>query len=259
MHRLPESDKAVKMRLGTTEARMAGDVTLTGGEPKTWLEFWTGDHAIYVDERHRDAHYRRLAEDITAQVDLGGRTVLDFGCGEALAAPRLAAHCRQLLLYDPAPDKADRWIGHDGIRVLSDADWTALAPSSLDVVLVISVVQYLGSADLDALLRRLHGVLRPGGSVLFADVVPPRMPVWRDVLTLLGTGWHHGFLWPAFRSLAKTWFSPYRRLREQVGFTTYAPDAFLARLAAAGFHPRRLPRNVGFSRSRMAFLAVKEG
>lgn len=235
---------------------MSKDVALTRDEPRTWLDFWTGDHAIYADDRHRDAHYRRLAEDIAALVDLKDRTVLDFGCGEALAAPQLAEQCGALLLYDPAP-KAERWRGHDRIQVLTPADWEAMAPSSVDVVLVISVSQYLSSDDLDGLMERLQVLLRPGGSVLFADVVPPHVPVWRDVVTLLDAGWSHGFLGKALLSLVKTWFSPYRRLREEAGFSTYAAGDFLARLSAHGFQARRTPRNVGFSQARMAFLAIK--
>lgn len=226
-------------------------------QPKTWLDFWTGDHAIYADDRHRDAHYRRLAQDIAALVDLDGRTVLDFGCGEALAAPQLAERCGALLLYDPAPNKADRWRGHPGMTVLTPAEWEAMPAASLDVVLVISVLQYLSKDELDRLLDRFHAVLRPGGAVLFADVVPPHVPVWRDVLTLLRAGLGHGFFWKALLSLVRTWFSPYRRLREQAGFSTHAPDTFLTRLQAHGFQAQRMPRNVGFSQERMAFLGVR--
>lgn len=226
-------------------------------EPRTWLDFWTGDNTIYAGARHREAHYRRLAEDIPALVDLAGRTVLDFGCGEALATPWLAEHCGRLLLYDPVPGKAERWRGTPGVTVLTPAEWQGLPAGSLEVMLVISVVQYLPLAEFHGLLDRCRALLRPGGAVLFGDVVPPDVPVWHDVRTLLRAGWRHGFLAPALLALLRIWCSPYRRLRSRAGFATYTAEAFAGLLSGHGFQARRLARNVGFSQDRMAFLAVK--
>lgn len=232
-------------------------VTSRRDEPRTWLDFWTREHAIYAGDRHREAHYRRLAEDIPALVELTGRTVLDFGCGEALATPRLAAHCGRLLLYDPVPGKAERWRGSPGVTVLTQAEWLGLPAGSVDVMLVVSVVQYLPMAEFQGLLERCQALLRPGGTVLFADVVPPDVPLWHDVGTLLRAGWHHGFFVLALLALLRIWRSPYRRLRSRAGFATYTSEQFISCLSAHGLGAHRLPRNVGFSRDRMAFLAVK--
>jgi hypothetical protein len=50
-----------------------------------WIAFWDSEHSIYVNARHRDVHYRRIAQDICAYVPAGA-AVLDYGCGEALHA-----------------------------------------------------------------------------------------------------------------------------------------------------------------------------
>ena len=49
----------------------------------TWREFGDGAHSIYVNDRHRDVHYREIAEQIAAHGKLlaeldkasGGKTV----------------------------------------------------------------------------------------------------------------------------------------------------------------------------------------
>ncbi|RYZ60997.1 MAG: SAM-dependent methyltransferase, partial [Proteobacteria bacterium] len=61
----------------------------------SWREFWNADNPIYVSERHQRLHCRRVADDTIALVgDLcpapGRARVLDFGCGKALEAARVA-------------------------------------------------------------------------------------------------------------------------------------------------------------------------
>ncbi len=51
-----------------------------------WLEFWNGEHSIYVNERHKMLHDRLVARDVAALVPSGKPVVLDFGCGEASEA-----------------------------------------------------------------------------------------------------------------------------------------------------------------------------
>ncbi len=67
-----------------------------------WIAFWDSEHSIYVNARHRDVHYRTIAQDIRAQVPPGA-AVLDYGCGEALHADLVAASARALILCEAAP------------------------------------------------------------------------------------------------------------------------------------------------------------
>src|SRR5262249_18043301 len=67
-----------------------------------WIAFWDSEHPLYVNARHRDVHYRRIAEDIAAYVS-SSAVVLDYGCGEALHADRIAARARKLILVEAAP------------------------------------------------------------------------------------------------------------------------------------------------------------
>ena len=68
-----------------------------------WRSFWDSAHSIYVNARHKDVHYREIAERIAAFVPGPGARVLDYGCGEAIHADRVAAVASQVLLCDAAP------------------------------------------------------------------------------------------------------------------------------------------------------------
>lgn len=226
---------------------------------RDWLEFWGGAHRIYVSDRHLEAHYDRIAGDVCALI--GGRrpVLLDFGCGDALAAPAIARRTGRLLLYDAAPAVrqrlAVRAAGQEGVEVLDEAGWATLPPQSLDMILVNSVLQYLDRPSLEALLPRFRGLLRSDGELILADVIPPTASALDDILALLRSAASHGYFFAALRGLAATFFSDYRRLRHDLGLTCYSEAEMLALLGKHGFSAERAPSNVGFSAHRMTFRA----
>ena len=57
----------------------------------SWRDFWNQDTPIYVSERHKVLHYWRIANDIGRLVPSPDAWVLDYGCGEALSANRVAS------------------------------------------------------------------------------------------------------------------------------------------------------------------------
>ena len=88
-----------------------------------WVAFWDSQHSLYVSARHRDVHYRTIAEDIAAYIPSSSAVVLDYGCGEALHADRIAAAARKLILVEAASNVraglAARFKDHPTIEVLS--------------------------------------------------------------------------------------------------------------------------------------------
>ena len=131
-----------------------------------WIAFWDSEHSIYVNARHRDVHYRRIAQDICAYVPAGA-SVLDYGCGEALHADLVAARARTLILCEAAPmvraALERRFGGNPKIEVRTPEEIAAMPSGSLDVVVLHSVAQYLTAKELDDLLvlfRRLLGAKR---------------------------------------------------------------------------------------------------
>jgi len=224
-----------------------------------WLAFWDKPHAIYVNARHKDVHYRLIAKEIAALSPSPQARVLDYGCGEALHAGIVAAACGQLLLCDGAPSVraglASRFSAHVNIRVLAPDDLEQLPQGALDFIVLHSVAQYLWAEQLRALLATFRRLVAPGGGVLVSDIIPPHLAAAADVAALLRFGSTHGFLLAALGGLVRTLFSDYRRLRARVGLTHYSEADMLRMLQAAGFTAERAARNLGHNQSRMAFVA----
>jgi SAM-dependent methyltransferase len=227
-----------------------------------WSRFFGGPQRILVNATHREVHYRGLAADLLPLLgEPAGGVVLDFGCGEADAAPAFAAAGLSMLLFDAAEPirrrLAERFAATPNLGVLSPDECRGLPPSSLDHVLLVSVAQYLPRAVLSDLLGRWWSQLKPGGDVILCDLVPPDLGMWPDLSALLGTAWRNGFLLAAVRGLVWTAFSDYSRLRGTIGLTHYSAEEAGGLLASHGFIAERLPRNPGINPSRLAFRGRK--
>ncbi|MFN3854840.1 MAG: class I SAM-dependent methyltransferase [Phreatobacter sp.] len=230
-----------------------------------WRSFWDGEHAIYVSDRHKQVHYRAIADGILEHLAATGAgrqaVVLDYACGEALEAGRVAAAAGRLVLCDGAPSVvrklADRHAGNAAIAAVLPEDLDAvLADRSADLIVVSSLIQYLGRDDFAGLLDRFRRKLRDTGRLVVADVIPPDAGMVADVLSLLRNGLSHGYLAAAVAGLAATAVSPYRKLRAELGLTTYAEADMLDLFARAGFHASRHRPNLGLTPHRMTFVAT---
>jgi SAM-dependent methyltransferase len=223
-----------------------------------WIDFYDSAHTIYVNARHRDLHFLRIARDLAHHVPTGA-TVLDYGCGEALHADMVAAQAGRLILVEPAPGVrarlVERWRGNGNIAVQAPDDVATLPDRSIDLVIMHSVAQYLSAAELDAVLALFRRLLRPGGALLLGDVILPRTSALTDALALLRFGARSGFFFAALIGLVRTVLSPYWRLRSSLGLTRYDEGDMVAKLAAAGFSAARAPENIGHNPARMTFLA----
>jgi SAM-dependent methyltransferase len=228
----------------------------------SWIDFWDRPNAIYVNQRNLDAHFECLTRDIQRFVPAGGRkAVLDFGCGEALGAERLAEGCSTLYLYDAAPAVRKRLrkrLAHDGrIIVLDDQDLRRLDAGTIDLILVVSVIQYMAKDELISLLRFWHRLLKPAGELIVADVIEPETSMLLDVASQLRFAWSHGFLLPALAGIARMFFSDYRELRRKAGFAMYPAGEMIGLLRGAGFDGAGLPANFGPGRHRRAYKGRK--
>jgi SAM-dependent methyltransferase len=223
-----------------------------------WIAFWDSEHSLYVNARHRDVHYRRIAEDIAAYIS-SFAVVLDYGCGEALHADRIAAGARKLILVEAAPKLraglATRFENHAAIEVLSPEAMRGLADRSIDVAVMNSVAQYLPSPELSALFVLFRRLLNPGGLLVVGDVVPPHTSLLTDTWALLNFAAANGFLIAALRGLFRTARSDYRQLRSRLGLSRYSEAEMIRKLEHAGFVAARAETNIGHNQSRMTFVA----
>ena len=223
-----------------------------------WIDFYDSAHTIYVNARHRDIHFLRIAEDLAGYVTPGA-TAIDYGCGEALHADIVAAQAGRLILVEPAPGVRARLAARFGanpkIEVFAPERLAALADHSVDLVVMHSVAQYLTPPELDATLALFRRLLGASGSLVLGDVIRPGTSALADALALLRFGARDGFFFGALIGLGRTLLSPYWRLRSALGLTRYDEATIAAKLAAAGLSAERAPANIGHNQARRTYYA----
>lgn len=225
-----------------------------------WKSFWDQPNAIYVNERHRQIHYRIIADELLALAGNTRPVLLDYGCGEALDAWRVASTCTHLYLVDSAPSVRAKLADHlttlSHVVVISPNEAHAIADSSLDLIVANSVLQYLASEELDECLRLWRAKLKPSGRLVLADIVKPDISALADISALLTLAWNEGFFLAALMGLLRTALSPYARLRKDLGLSKHSESELIARLARAGFSGMREKRNLGHNPARMTIIAT---
>jgi SAM-dependent methyltransferase len=224
-----------------------------------WLAFFDGPHFIFVNSRHKDVHYKLIAEEIAALVTAPDARVLDYGCGEALHADIAAEAAGELILCEAAAGLRavlpERFATHANIRVLAPHEIARLKEGSLDLIVFHSVVQYLTPVGAGALFTLFRGLLKADGLLVVGDVVPAGSSTLADTFALLKFGKANGFFLAACWGLLRTLLSDYSRLRSRVGLTAYSEADMIAKLSAAGFAASRAPKNFGHNQFRVAYHA----
>ena len=224
-----------------------------------WIDYYDSTHTIYASKLHRDLHFQIIARDIVGYIASPDAVVLDYACGEALSATRVAEACGKLYLAEPAPGVRGRLIArfapNTKIRVRSLDDLRKMDEKSIDLVIMNSVAQYMTADELDSAFAVLRQLLKPAGRLVIGDILRPEIGMPRDVLALLKFASTHGFLKDALYGLASTALSDYRQLRTRVGLQRYGESEMIAKLTRSGFTASRANTNIGHNPWRMTFVA----
>lgn len=224
-----------------------------------WIDYYDSTHTIYASRLHRDLHFQIIARDIIGYISTPDAVVLDYACGEALSAAKVADACGKLYLAEPAPGVRGRLIArfapNTKIRVRSLDDLRKMDEKSIDLVVMNSVAQYMTPAELDQAFAVVKRLLKPGGRLVVGDILRPDVGMGRDVAALLRFAFRHGFLKDALIGLVSTALSDYRQLRSKVGLQRYSEPEMVAKLAASGFTAARAHFNIGHNPWRMTFVA----
>lgn len=224
-----------------------------------WIDYYDSTHTIYASKLHRDVHFEVIAREIIGYIGSRDAVVLDFACGEALSAGRVAEACGRLILSEPAPGVRGRLVARFAliakIEVRSLDELSSLEEKSVDLAIMNSVSQYMTPAELDSAFSVIRRLLKPAGRLVVGDVLAPETGMGRDVIALLRLAWTHGFMKDAIWGLVRTALSDYRELRAKVGLQRYSEAEMIARLKTAGFAATRAPANIGHNPWRMTFVA----
>jgi ubiquinone/menaquinone biosynthesis C-methylase UbiE len=224
-----------------------------------WIDYYDSTHTIYASKLHRDLHFQIIARDIIGYISSPDSVVLDYACGEALSAAKVADACAKLYLAEPAPGVRGRLIArfapNTKIRVRSLDELRSMEAHSVDLVVMNSVAQYMTPQELDSAFAVIRRLLKPSGRLVLGDILRPEVGMGRDVLALLKFAGAHGFLTDALYGLASTALSDYRQLRTRVGLQRYSESEMIEKLGRAGFAASRAPDNIGHNPWRMTFVA----
>src|SRR5580692_6050646 len=138
----------------------------TPGPMDDWIDYYDSTHTIYASRLHRDLHFQLIARDIIGYISSPDAVVLDYACGEALSAAKVAEACGKLILAEPAPGVRGRLIARFApdtrIRVRSLEDLRKTDANSIDLAIMNSVAQYMTPAELDAAFAIVKRLLKPG-------------------------------------------------------------------------------------------------
>jgi ubiquinone/menaquinone biosynthesis C-methylase UbiE len=224
-----------------------------------WIDYYDSTHTIYASRLHRELHFEAIARDIIGYITSPDAVVLDYACGEALSAAKVADACAKLYLAEPAPGVRGRLIArfapNTKIRVRSLDDLRKMTERSIDLAVMNSVAQYMTPDELDTAFAVVKRLLKPTGRLVLGDILRPEVGMFRDVLALLKFAGKHGFLKDALIGLASTALSDYRQLRTRIGLQRYSEEEIVAKLAKAGFSASRAHFNIGHNPWRMTFVA----
>lgn len=212
--------------------------------PAAPFEFSEAVVKVFPDMIERSVPGYRLLLDLTPllvrrAVQPGSR-IYDLGCslGAATLAARRAVQVDdvEIVAVDRAPDMVARCrevIAADNSRVpveVVEGDLRDLPIENASVVLVYYTLQFLPLAERDALIRRIHDGLRPGGVLVLAEKLafePEGNQHWLDTH-------HHDF--KRSQGYSDLEIARKRQALENV-LVPETRDAHHARLRAAGFDP----------------------
>jgi SAM-dependent methyltransferase len=109
----------------------------------------------------------RLQGIVDAFTPLGGRRVLDLGCGKGRFSRALDERGAKVVGLDLS---AAMLLGAADIdRVRASARRLPFGPASFDGVMAVEVFEHLAPASLDEVCREVRRVLRPGGTLVIVD------------------------------------------------------------------------------------------
>jgi amino acid adenylation domain-containing protein len=152
------------------------DPELQGADPQFNIVGWRNS---YTEQPLSVAEMHEQVEGTIERIrDLGGRRILEIGCGTGLLF-RLAEHCERYVATDFSPSviaTLKRECERRGLRQVEllerrADDFSGIDAGSFDVVVLHSIVQYFpGMAYLVEVLAAAVRALRPGGSLFVGDV-----------------------------------------------------------------------------------------
>jgi SAM-dependent methyltransferase len=170
--------------------------------------YWSKSAARYEDEfvdPYRRPEDNPLLDAIANVSDAAAKTVADLGCGVGPLVPTLAVHFGSVVAVDFAAGMLDRarerCAGLTNVEFMQ-RDLGDLAPlaGSVDVAVAVNSLVMPSVAAIEAVLRQVRSILRPGG--VFFGIVPAIDAVHYQTMLLVNRALAAGMPEPAARQNA---------------------------------------------------------
>lgn len=217
------------------------------GQDAVWREYWSKT----PDSPYLAAEASVVAGNLVRRFALDDRdVVLDFGCGYGYVSEHLARTVARVFIWDEVEDamaSALARIGDSGVSAIDPSD----TKQRFDLIVVNSVVQYMGEETLSFWLRRWSELIAPGGAIAVTDV-PDSAPS----LLFEGIQWfwltlRKGVLADAIR-FARANSTRYHAARAETGLGTVSEEQ-LRDLAGAHLVVKREQRNLAYQSGRASY------
>lgn len=221
----------------------------------------TGPWVLYFDGIREQRTFRFEAEDFTNRLEgvvrlPAGARVLDFGCGFGFVARALAPLTAEIDLWDASPGMRARAAaavaGFSNARVLEVFPETG-SRNRYDLIIVNSVIQYMGRQELLEWLRLWQRALTSEGRIVIADVVPARRQAHRDLIDQVWFGARRGFLLTALREGVSE-LRRYAVMRQARPLTRFTPGELETLACHAHLAVEFLPRNLTCRTARISLM-----
>jgi len=229
------------------------------GQRNKWSEFWKDPYQLRPGRKHVDAHYKFLGEKFVGYFkNLQGKKVFSFGCGEAGEISWALKAGAKIFLYDQSPvfDKLvrEKFAGNSQVYILTEEEWFRPIDEKFDVIYLSSVVQYFSEQELGNLLKKLIGMMAPGGRIAIIDVISKNTTPLADTLDFLRVSLLLGFWWSGLKTVFNLFRSSYMKTRDMTGFTKYDRADLEALVSPLGLKVVDQPRNLCLSARRQTFI-----
>lgn len=218
-----------------------------------WHEYW--QHT--PDDPYLAAEARVVANNLIERFELTDQdVVLDFGCGYGYVSQHLARTVSAVDICDEVDSAVERAMTRIGASNITPVD-AGKTDRRYNLIVVNSVIQYMGEGTLSDWLHRWAELLAPGGKIAISDV-----PSASPSLVVEGFQW----FWLALRNrvlfdairFARANSDRYRKARSAIGLGTVAEEE-LSRLARpAGLNTSREPRNLAYQSRRASYVLSKD-
>lgn len=131
-----------------------------------WHEYW--QHT--PDDSYLAAEASVVANNLIERFELTDQDViLDFGCGYGYVSEQLARTVSAVDICDEVDSAVERAMARIGASNVSPVD-PAETDRRYNLIVVNSVVQYMGERTLSGWLQRWAELLAPGGKIAISDV-----------------------------------------------------------------------------------------